>query len=138
MNIETYNRYFLSILEHGSLTRAASHLGISQPALSMALNTLEKQLGYPLFNRKTNPFSLTEEGEAYASYVDKQMILKQDYERRIAELHQTPQEQLVIGGRAHSNRPVECKILWNEWFAWFTRDEATGTLYYMGKEVVLD
>ena len=48
------------------------------------------------------------------------------------------QEQLVIGGRAHSNRPVECKILWNEWFAWFTRDEATGTLYYMGKEVVLD
>ena len=48
------------------------------------------------------------------------------------------QEQLVIGKRAHSNRPVECEILWNEWFAFFNRDEATGDLYYMGMKVELD
>ncbi len=48
------------------------------------------------------------------------------------------QEQLVIGKRAHSNRPVECEILWNEWFTHFTRDEATSDLYYMGMKVELD
>ncbi len=45
------------------------------------------------------------------------------------------QEQVVIGLRAHSHRPFENRMIWDEWFAYFSRDPETGTLYYMGREV---
>ncbi|MDD6213130.1 MAG: PHB depolymerase family esterase [Clostridiales bacterium] len=48
------------------------------------------------------------------------------------------QEQVVIGKRAHSHRPIENWMIWDEWFSYFRRDPETNTLYYRSKEVVLD
>lgn len=45
------------------------------------------------------------------------------------------QAQVVIGARAHSHRPVENRMMWDEWFCYFTRDPETGTLYYMNQAV---
>lgn len=42
---------FLAILRHGSVSRAAEALGLSQPATSNALTRLRRQLGDPLFLR---------------------------------------------------------------------------------------
>lgn len=42
---------FHTIVEQGSLSRAALHLNISQPALSMKISQLEHQLGVPLLER---------------------------------------------------------------------------------------
>src|SRR3954470_21870868 len=41
----------IAIHEHGSVTAAASHLGISQPAVSTALAKLRHRYGDPLFHR---------------------------------------------------------------------------------------
>jgi DNA-binding transcriptional LysR family regulator len=41
----------IAIHEHGSVTAAARHLGISQPAVSIALNRLRQKYGDPLFHR---------------------------------------------------------------------------------------
>ncbi|HEV8444347.1 MAG TPA: LysR family transcriptional regulator [Steroidobacteraceae bacterium] len=41
----------VAIHEHGSVTAAAQHLGISQPAVSTALAKLRQQYGDPLFHR---------------------------------------------------------------------------------------
>ena len=38
-------------------------LFISQPSLSAAIATLEKELGYPLFTRSKNGIALTSEGK---------------------------------------------------------------------------
>ena len=43
--------YALAIAEHGSLAKAAQHLGIAQPSLSASLQKLEEQLGLQLFIR---------------------------------------------------------------------------------------
>ena len=43
--------YFLKICETGSIARAADALFISQQALSKALDSLEQELGVPLFIR---------------------------------------------------------------------------------------
>ena len=43
---------FKTIAECKTMTLAAEHLHISQPALSMSLKKLEEELGTPLFERK--------------------------------------------------------------------------------------
>ena len=42
---------FLSVYEHGSLTRAAEELGYAQPSVSEQVRALEKSLGVELFRR---------------------------------------------------------------------------------------
>jgi DNA-binding transcriptional LysR family regulator len=44
-------RYFLAVVDHGSVSRAAAWLGLAQPALSQALARMEKDLGVQLFDR---------------------------------------------------------------------------------------
>ena len=45
------------------------------------------------------------------------------------------QEQVIIGLRAHSHRPLENRMMWDDWFCRYSRDPDTGTLYYMGRAV---
>jgi len=44
-------RYFITVLEAGSLSRAAGSLYIAQPALTAQIKKLEAELGAPLFER---------------------------------------------------------------------------------------
>jgi DNA-binding transcriptional LysR family regulator len=50
-------RYFLVLCEELNFTRAARQCGISQPSLTNAIRTLERELGAPLFHR--SPTGLT-------------------------------------------------------------------------------
>jgi predicted esterase len=43
--------------------------------------------------------------------------------------------QIVVGLRAHSHRPLENWIIWNEWFVKYSKDTESGRLYYMGLPV---
>ena len=42
-------RYFITITEEGSISKAAEKLMITQPTLSRQLKDLEQELGEPLF-----------------------------------------------------------------------------------------
>ena len=55
-------KYFLAVARAGNLTRAAETLHLSQPALSMRLAELERELGHPLFARGARGMTLTEKG----------------------------------------------------------------------------
>lgn len=57
-------RRFLAIVKYGSLSETAKELYISQPALSLSLSNLEKELGLKLFYRGRSGLVLTREGEA--------------------------------------------------------------------------
>jgi DNA-binding transcriptional LysR family regulator len=57
-------RYVLAIAELGSLTRAAERLELAQPALTQALNRLEREMGVKLFDRTRRGASLTDAGHA--------------------------------------------------------------------------
>jgi len=57
-------RVFLEVAGTGSLSRAASALGSSQPTLSRQIAQLEAQLGHALFERSTRGVRLTDAGEA--------------------------------------------------------------------------
>lgn len=44
-------RFFIAVVDHGGVVKAADRLRMSQPALSSALKMLEQELGQPLFER---------------------------------------------------------------------------------------
>ncbi len=56
-------RAFLTVVEQGSLTRAAEELGCTQSAVSHALAVLEEELGFPVLRRGRGGVHLTAEGE---------------------------------------------------------------------------
>ena len=55
----------VAIAEHGSLRAAARHLGIAQPTLTRGLSELERELGAPLFERRSKGMLATRLGEAF-------------------------------------------------------------------------
>src|SRR3546814_845611 len=55
---------FLEVARHGTVKAAASELGLSMPALSRRIQTLEHAVGRPLFNRHHHGLRLTEAGRA--------------------------------------------------------------------------
>ena len=56
--------YFLAVVDQGGYSQAAVVLYVSQPALSQAINALERDLGTPLFHRIGRRAVLTDAGTA--------------------------------------------------------------------------
>lgn len=69
-NLEYYKVFYYTA-KHGSVTKAAVELNISQPAVSQALKQLERNLEVELFYRVAKGVQLTAEGELLFSYVEK-------------------------------------------------------------------
>ncbi|MEU6404160.1 LysR family transcriptional regulator [Streptomyces sp. NPDC046985] len=59
-------RTFVTVHRAGSFTRAAALLGLSQPAVTSQIRTLERQLGRPLFLRQARGVTPTSIGEELA------------------------------------------------------------------------
>lgn len=57
-------RCFVTVAEHGSFSKAAQALRLSQPSLSQAVARLETEFGTQLFHRSARGVSLTASGES--------------------------------------------------------------------------
>lgn len=57
--------YFLAVASHGQARRAAAALGVSQPAITKGLQRLERELGFPLFERSKRGMQLTAVAEQF-------------------------------------------------------------------------
>ena len=58
-----HTRTFVTVAELGTVSKAALHLRIAQPALSRQINDLEQEFGFKLFDRVGRRLLLTSEGE---------------------------------------------------------------------------
>ena len=79
-------KYVCTLAECGSLTKAAERLFISQPALSIYITNLEKNLGLPLFERKGKRFVLTFAGECYVKKAAQMLKLEQEFNSEIYDI----------------------------------------------------
>ncbi len=97
MDIDLQGKYVLCIYKEGNLSRASKKLGISQPALSMAIGNLEKKLGYKIFDKSTLPFTLTSEGKIYLDYLRTQQMAIKDYQQKLNEFYDYSTGEVTIG-----------------------------------------
>ena len=75
-------RYFQSVVRLNSFSAAAEENYISQSAISQQIQALERELGFPLLERRNRSFRLTPAG---AYFYQKSLILTADYERMCSE-----------------------------------------------------
>lgn len=90
-------KYFYHVAKHGSFSRAAEELFISQPALSRQISGMEKTLGVQLFNRSGRHLQLTDGGRRLFAYAEKIMKLNQEAKKELLELKDLTSGTLTIG-----------------------------------------
>src|SRR5437867_2204724 len=79
-------RIFYTVAQRRSVTAAAADLLLSQPAVSLQLKALEKELGMPLFQRGGAKLRLTQAGEVLHRAAVSMLHAKDEAERAITEL----------------------------------------------------
>ena len=90
-------KYFQAVIKHNSFSEAAYECNISQSAISQQIQALERELGFPLLERKKRKFELTPAGEFFYK---KSLVLVADYEQIVREttrLAGGEQECLKVG-----------------------------------------
>jgi LysR family nitrogen assimilation transcriptional regulator len=90
-------RYFKTVAELGSFTKAAMLLRIAQPALSRQIQQLEEELGLELLQRQGRQFRLTDSGEAVLLHA---RTIGRDFERLREDMqarNKQPKGRVIVG-----------------------------------------
>ena len=89
--------YICTIAECGNITKAAEKLFITQPALSLYINNLEKMFGVKLFDRVEKQFIPTAAGKLYVDKAKQMLSLQQEFEASLGDLKNHVDGVLHIG-----------------------------------------
>ncbi len=90
-------------------TQAAELLHVTQPSLSYAISSLEKELGVILFQREARRIALTEKGHAFLQTVEKSLDILEDGIQQISptiKRQKRPIRLGIIKSLAHSFIPM--------------------------------
>ncbi len=90
-------RVFATVATERSFARAAEKLYRGQPAVSLAVQRLEEEVGERLFDRGGREVLLTDAGRLLLEYARRFQNLSDELENRLAELRDNATGQLVIG-----------------------------------------
>lgn len=102
-------QYFATICECLNISIAAKVLYISQPALSATLMTMEEEVGFKLFERKSKGVYPTEEGKMLLSHVNTVLRRYHLMEREIPLIAKN-QDILRVGFRPYSGESTFFQI----------------------------
>jgi DNA-binding transcriptional LysR family regulator len=90
-------RIFYTVAQRRSITAAAGDLLLSQPAVSLQIKALERELGLPLFQRGGAKLRLTQAGEVLHRAAVSMLHAKEEAERAISELRDGTRGRLIFG-----------------------------------------
>ena len=88
---------FLAVVKERSFTRAAEKLYRTQPAISLAIQRLENELGERLLDRSGRDLALTEAGKLVYDCARRQENLQSELSSQLSELRNKAIGRLVIG-----------------------------------------
>jgi DNA-binding transcriptional LysR family regulator len=87
----------LAVAEHDSVSRAATVLRLSQPAVSRTVKEVESYFGIRLFERRPHGVRLTEAGRALVAHARAVRDETLRAEQLLAAFHRVPEGRLVVG-----------------------------------------
>lgn len=104
-------QYMLRVAEEKSFSKAAGKLFISQPSLSHCIQRLEKQMGVQLFDRSTNPLSLTYAGEIFAEEAKHILAMQHKLQTHMQDIADFKKGRLTIGVSVYQSSLIFPMIL---------------------------
>lgn len=100
-------RIFQKVAECGSFTKASLELNITQSAVSHAISSLEKSMGFVLFFRENNKIELTKEGRKILNHVNLLLVSEYKLLNKINDMNKLDEGLIRIGSfSSASNRFV--------------------------------
>ena len=90
-------RCFITVAREGTVSRAASLLHLTQPAVSLQLKGLEESTGLQLFNRTPGGFTLTEAGAALLPLAHRTVSASADFRTAADSLRESLRTTLRVG-----------------------------------------
>ena len=94
---EKHMQYVLTVLKEGSFTNAAKKLYVSQPSLSQIIKTAESNLGAPIFDRSTDPITLTPAGQLYVEAARQVTTISTNLRKQVEELSKEEFGTICLG-----------------------------------------
>lgn len=99
--------YFLVVVKHLNISRAAKELFISQPALSKQIRLLEEELGVSLFDRSNHALKLTTAGEVLIHEANDLFRKQSELVERVRAAGNISMDTLII---AHMLGALTCDV----------------------------
>ena len=90
--------YILEIWKEKNFSKAAKNLYISQPSLSATVKRTEEQLNALIFDRSTNPISLTEIGKRYIECANEIKNIEDSFSEYINDSLNIHKGSIKVGG----------------------------------------
>ncbi len=88
---------FVAVCERGSFSQAAESLGVTQPAVSLAVRSLEKRLGEKLLDRTSRRVAPTAAGRLVLARAQRMLQLEEEITETLRSEAETLQGRLVVG-----------------------------------------
>lgn len=104
-------RIFRQIVTTGNFTKAAESLNMTQSAVSHAMSTLEKEVGFHLFNRTKSGISLTPEGQQIWEHVEALIAAEDRLQNQIHALNRLEHGTLRVGSFTSASARLLPKFL---------------------------
>ncbi|MBQ7688941.1 MAG: LysR family transcriptional regulator [Clostridia bacterium] len=103
--------YVYEVYLERSFSAAAKKLFVSQPALSAAVKKVEKQLGITIFDRSTNPITLTQAGRVCISSIEQMRALQHNMLNQLNDLSEMKSGSVIVSGENFISSFILPKII---------------------------
>ncbi|WXR62445.1 LysR family transcriptional regulator [Peptostreptococcaceae bacterium AGR-M142] len=109
MNLE-YLKSFYETVNQNSISKAAKELHLTQPALSLQLKNLEKELNAKLLIRSNKGVSLTDEGQVVYDYANTLLSIQGNIKRDLINLKQEVPTLIIGSCKSVGEYALPCSI----------------------------
>jgi len=103
-------KYFYLCAQNESITKTAQLIGITQPALSIQINSFEENLGFRLFARTKKKLNLTPRGIELYKYAARLFEVSDEIDRFVKNLETVNELRLNLGVSDEVERPFVADV----------------------------